>query len=73
MWRGAGQLDGLHVVGGIEAKLPAVQPPAAPALLVLFAQLGELVSWKGDTEELLDRGSERPSLRPTLLGSPTIL
>lgn len=44
---GAGQLDGLHVIGGIEAKLPAVQPPAAPALLVLLAQLGELISWEG--------------------------
>lgn len=40
----AGQLDGLHVVGGIEAQLPAVQPPAAPTLFVLFAQLGEFIS-----------------------------
>lgn len=43
-WRGAGQLDGLHVVGGIETQLPTVQPPAAPSLLVFLAQLGELVS-----------------------------
>lgn len=42
--REAGQLDGLHVVGRIEAQLPAVQPPAAPTLLVLLAQLGELIS-----------------------------
>lgn len=40
----AGQLDGLNVVGGIEAQLPAVQPPAAPALFILLAQLGEFVS-----------------------------
>lgn len=44
VWRGAGQLDGLHVVGGIEAQLPTVQPPAAPSLLILLAQLGELIS-----------------------------
>lgn len=44
MWRGTGQLDGLHVVGRIEAHLPAVQPPAAPTLLILFTQLGELIS-----------------------------
>lgn len=41
---GAGPLDDLHVVGGVESQLPAVQPPAAPTLLILLAQLGELVS-----------------------------
>lgn len=64
MWRGAGQLDGLHVVGRIEAQLPTVQPPAAPTLLILFAQLGELISWEGDTEELVDSGLERTVLLP---------
>lgn len=58
IWRGAGQLDGLHVVGGIEAKLPAVQPPAAPALLILLAQLGELISWEGTQRSSLTGARE---------------
>lgn len=39
-----GPLDSLHVVGRVEAQLPAVQPPTAPALFILLAQLREFVS-----------------------------
>lgn len=74
MWRGTGQLDGLHVVGRIEAHLPAVQPPAAPTLLILFTQLGELIAWEGDTEELTDRGlGEDDPSTPTLLRKPSYI
>lgn len=41
-----GPLDSLHVVGRVEAQLPAVQPPTAPALFILLAQLREFVSWE---------------------------
>lgn len=58
MCGGAGQLDGLHIVGGIEAQLPAVQPPAAPTLFVLLSQLGELISWGEKERGPVDMGTK---------------
>ena len=44
LWTGSRQpLDGLHVVGGVEAH-STVLPSLAPALLVLILQLLKLVS-----------------------------
>ena len=43
--------DDLDVVGGVEADLAAAQLPLAPALLVLLAQLQQLLAWKEEDGE----------------------
>lgn len=49
-WPGRGGPSGgdhLDVVGGVEAHLAAAQPTFAPALLVLLAQLQQLLACRG--------------------------
>lgn len=45
-------LDGLDVVGWVQADLPAVQASFAPALLILVLYLGQLISCKTKREAL---------------------